>query len=124
MAAPRFLSDLILRSSHPPLTIDLERGPGPDARFGDARVASLTGRAAARRVGMRCRDSAARPRPSRFRSPAASADGGGRPRAPGLVGLMVVDLVVIGTALPLGPLHNSAFILLLSSLRGVRKGLA
>ncbi|MFC8955348.1 GAP family protein [Streptomyces sp. NPDC057101] len=37
---------------------------------------------------------------------------------------MVLDLVVIGTAITLGPLHNSAFILLLSSRRGVRKGLA
>ncbi|MEU9661738.1 GAP family protein [Streptomyces chartreusis] len=37
---------------------------------------------------------------------------------------MVVDLVVIGTAITLGPLHNSAFILLLSSRRGVRLGLA
>ncbi|MFD5506538.1 GAP family protein [Streptomyces sp. NPDC127051] len=37
---------------------------------------------------------------------------------------MVVDLVVIGTAITLGPLHNSAFILLLSSRRGARKGLA
>ncbi|MFG2988231.1 GAP family protein [Streptomyces sp. NPDC048257] len=37
---------------------------------------------------------------------------------------MVLDLVVIGTAVTLGPLHNSAFILLLSSRRGVRKGLA
>ncbi|MEV7730306.1 GAP family protein [Streptomyces sp. NPDC087917] len=37
---------------------------------------------------------------------------------------MVVDLVVIGTAITLGPLHNSAFILLLASHRGVRKGLA
>ncbi|MDX2591288.1 MULTISPECIES: GAP family protein [Streptomyces] len=36
---------------------------------------------------------------------------------------MVVDLVVIGTAISLGPLHNSAFILLLASRRGVRKGL-
>lgn len=36
---------------------------------------------------------------------------------------MVFDLVVIGTAITLGPLHNSAFILLLSSRRGVRKGL-
>ncbi|MFK0257932.1 GAP family protein [Streptomyces sp. NPDC090445] len=36
---------------------------------------------------------------------------------------MVVDLVVIGTAITLGPLHNSAFILLLASRRGVRKGL-
>ncbi|MEX0171041.1 GAP family protein [Streptomyces sp. LMG1-1-1.1] len=37
---------------------------------------------------------------------------------------MVFDLIVIGTAISLGPLHNSAFILLLSSRRGVRKGLA
>ncbi|MGW4171943.1 GAP family protein [Streptomyces chartreusis] len=37
---------------------------------------------------------------------------------------MVLDLVVIGTAITLGPLHNSAFILLLSSRRGVRLGLA
>ncbi|MCX5231282.1 GAP family protein [Streptomyces sp. NPDC006553] len=37
---------------------------------------------------------------------------------------MVLDLIVIGTAISLGPLHNSAFILLLSSRRGVRKGLA
>ncbi|MFJ2931440.1 GAP family protein [Streptomyces sp. NPDC087219] len=37
---------------------------------------------------------------------------------------MVLDLVVIGTAISLGPLHNSAFILLLSSRRGVRQGLA
>ncbi|MEW1911014.1 GAP family protein [Kitasatospora sp. NPDC085895] len=37
---------------------------------------------------------------------------------------MLVDLVVIGTAITLGPLHNSAFILLLSSQRGARKGLA
>ena len=37
---------------------------------------------------------------------------------------MVLDLVVIGTAVTLGPLHNSAFILLLSSRRGVRHGLA
>ncbi|MEV8529084.1 GAP family protein [Streptomyces sp. NPDC052000] len=36
---------------------------------------------------------------------------------------MVVDLLVIGTAITLGPLHNSAFILLLASRRGVRKGL-
>ncbi|KOU65328.1 hypothetical protein ADK93_30315 [Streptomyces sp. XY58] len=33
-------------------------------------------------------------------------------------------MVVIGTAVTLGPLHNSAFILLLSSRRGVRQGLA
>lgn len=37
---------------------------------------------------------------------------------------MVLDLVVIGTAITLGPLHNSAFILLLSSRCGVRQGLA
>lgn len=37
---------------------------------------------------------------------------------------MLLDLVVIGTAITLGPLHNSAFILLLSAPRGVRKGLA
>ncbi|MEU9079100.1 GAP family protein [Kitasatospora sp. NPDC004745] len=37
---------------------------------------------------------------------------------------MVADLLVIGTAITLGPLHNTAFILLLSSRRGVRKGLA
>ncbi|WP_327247268.1 GAP family protein [Streptomyces sp. NBC_01320] len=37
---------------------------------------------------------------------------------------MVVDLVLIGTAITLGPIHNSAFILLLSADRGVRKGLA
>ncbi|MFG2639636.1 GAP family protein [Streptomyces sp. NPDC048370] len=37
---------------------------------------------------------------------------------------MVLDLVVIGTVITLGPLHNSAFILLLSSRRGVRQGLA
>ncbi|MDX3800443.1 GAP family protein [Streptomyces sp. AK04-3B] len=37
---------------------------------------------------------------------------------------MALDLVVIGTAVTLGPLHNSAFILLLSSRRGVRQGLA
>ncbi|MFJ8637089.1 GAP family protein [Streptomyces sp. NPDC093568] len=37
---------------------------------------------------------------------------------------MVLDLVVIGTAITLGPLHNSAFILLLTSRRGVRLGLA
>ncbi|MFF7296676.1 GAP family protein [Streptomyces sp. NPDC008265] len=37
---------------------------------------------------------------------------------------MVLDLVVIGTAVTLGPLHNSAFILLLSSRRGTRQGLA
>ncbi|MEU6865402.1 GAP family protein [Streptomyces sp. NPDC046876] len=36
---------------------------------------------------------------------------------------MVADLVVIGTAITLGPLHNTAFILLLASHRGVRKGL-
>ncbi|GGY41281.1 GAP family protein [Streptomyces omiyaensis] len=37
---------------------------------------------------------------------------------------MILDLVVIGTAVTLGPLHNSAFILLLFSRRGVRQGLA
>ncbi|OKK16061.1 hypothetical protein AMK16_25375 [Streptomyces sp. CB00455] len=37
---------------------------------------------------------------------------------------MVLDLVVIGVAITLGPLHNSAYILLLASRRGVRKGLA
>ncbi|MFJ3224780.1 GAP family protein [Streptomyces sp. NPDC086783] len=37
---------------------------------------------------------------------------------------MVLDLVVIGTAITLGPLHNSAFILLLSARSGVRLGLA
>lgn len=36
---------------------------------------------------------------------------------------MVLDLVVIGMAVTLGPLHNSAFILLLSARRGVRLGL-
>ncbi|MGW3654550.1 GAP family protein [Streptomyces sp. NPDC005151] len=36
---------------------------------------------------------------------------------------MIVDLVVIGTAITLGPLHNSAFILLLTADRGVRRGL-
>ncbi|WP_405742399.1 GAP family protein [Streptomyces sp. NBC_00028] len=37
---------------------------------------------------------------------------------------MVLNLVVIGTAVTLGPLHNSAFILLLSSRNGIRQGLA
>ncbi|MFI6444247.1 GAP family protein [Kitasatospora sp. NPDC050543] len=37
---------------------------------------------------------------------------------------MVLDLLLIGTAISLGPIHNSAFILLLSSDNGVRKGLA
>ncbi|MFF1542631.1 GAP family protein [Streptomyces sp. NPDC058291] len=37
---------------------------------------------------------------------------------------MVLDLVLIGTAVTLGPLHNSAYILLLSSRHGVRQGLA
>ncbi|MFC9492329.1 GAP family protein, partial [Streptomyces hydrogenans] len=36
---------------------------------------------------------------------------------------MVLDLMVIGTAVTLGPLHNSAFILLLFTRRGVRLGL-
>ncbi|MCM2420103.1 GAP family protein [Streptomyces sp. RKAG293] len=37
---------------------------------------------------------------------------------------MVLDLVLIGVAITLGPLHNTAFILLLSAPGGVRKGLA
>lgn len=37
---------------------------------------------------------------------------------------MVLDLVLIGTAITLGPLHNTAFVLLLSASRGVSKGLA
>ncbi|MBY8878954.1 GAP family protein [Actinacidiphila acidipaludis] len=37
---------------------------------------------------------------------------------------MVTDLLIIGLAITLGPLHNTAFILLLSSKRGVRNGLA
>jgi len=37
---------------------------------------------------------------------------------------MVLDLVIIGVIITLGPLHNTAFILLLSSTKGVRKGLA
>jgi hypothetical protein len=37
---------------------------------------------------------------------------------------MVTDLLLIGLAITLGPLHNTAFILLLSSQRGVRNGLA
>lgn len=37
---------------------------------------------------------------------------------------MVLDLAVIGAAITLGPLHNSAFILLLAARRGVRLGLA
>ncbi|MFF5189369.1 GAP family protein [Streptomyces sp. NPDC000345] len=37
---------------------------------------------------------------------------------------MVLDLLVIGTAVTLGPLHNSAFILLLSTRHGVRQGAA
>ncbi|MFI8103362.1 GAP family protein [Streptomyces sp. NPDC086023] len=36
---------------------------------------------------------------------------------------MLVDLIVIGTAITFGPLHNSACMLLLTSHRGVRKGL-
>ncbi|MFD9270296.1 hypothetical protein ACFWB1_31140 [Streptomyces goshikiensis] len=35
---------------------------------------------------------------------------------------MVFDLVAIGTVITLGPVHNSTFILLLASRRGVRKG--
>ncbi|MDX6352097.1 MAG: hypothetical protein QOF84_6887 [Streptomyces sp.] len=38
--------------------------------------------------------------------------------------MMVLDLLLIGGAITLGPLHNTAFILLLSTPRGVRKGLA
>lgn len=37
---------------------------------------------------------------------------------------MILDLLLIGTAITLGPLHNTAFILLLSAPGGVRKGLA
>jgi len=37
---------------------------------------------------------------------------------------MVLDLLLIGLAITLGPVHNTAFILLLSSERGVRNGLA
>lgn len=37
---------------------------------------------------------------------------------------MILDLLLIGTAITLGPLHNTAFILLLSTQGGVRKGLA
>jgi hypothetical protein len=37
---------------------------------------------------------------------------------------MVLDLVLIGVAITLGPLHNVAFILLLSAPKGARKGLA
>ncbi|MFI8487522.1 GAP family protein [Streptomyces rubrogriseus] len=37
---------------------------------------------------------------------------------------MVLDLLVIGAAITLGPLHNSAFILLLSARHGLRRGLA
>lgn len=37
---------------------------------------------------------------------------------------MVLNPRVIGTAVPLGPLHSSAFVLLLSSRRVVRQGLA
>jgi hypothetical protein len=36
---------------------------------------------------------------------------------------VVLDLVLIGVAITLGPLHNTAFILLLSAPNGVRKGL-
>ncbi|MEU0938555.1 GAP family protein [Embleya sp. NPDC059213] len=36
---------------------------------------------------------------------------------------MVLDLVLIGTAITLGPMHNSAFILLLSADRGLLHGL-
>jgi hypothetical protein len=37
---------------------------------------------------------------------------------------MLLDLFVVGMAITLGPLHNTAFILILTSHRGVRKGLA
>jgi hypothetical protein len=37
---------------------------------------------------------------------------------------MVLDLLLIGTAITLGPLHNTAFILLLSGPKGLRRGLA
>lgn len=37
---------------------------------------------------------------------------------------MVLDLLVIGAAITAGPLHNSAFILLLSARNGVRQGMA
>ncbi|MEY9847419.1 GAP family protein [Streptacidiphilus sp. MAP5-3] len=37
---------------------------------------------------------------------------------------MLLDLFVIGVAITLGPLHNTAFILILTAHRGVRKGLA
>lgn len=38
--------------------------------------------------------------------------------------MVVLDLLLIGGAVTLGPLHNTAFILLLSAQRGVLKGLA
>ncbi|MDH6576187.1 GAP family protein [Kitasatospora sp. MAP5-34] len=37
---------------------------------------------------------------------------------------MLLDLFVIGIAIGVGPLHNTAFILILTAHRGVRKGLA
>ncbi|MEZ0093502.1 GAP family protein [Streptacidiphilus sp. EB129] len=37
---------------------------------------------------------------------------------------MLLDLFVIGMAITLGPLHNTAFILILTARRGVRKGAA
>lgn len=37
---------------------------------------------------------------------------------------MVLELLLIGTVITIGPLHNTAFILMLSSPRGVRAGLA
>lgn len=37
---------------------------------------------------------------------------------------MILDLIVIGAAITVAPLHNTVFILLLSTDRGVRKGLA
>ncbi|MEU3463574.1 GAP family protein [Streptomyces sp. NPDC006733] len=36
---------------------------------------------------------------------------------------MVLDLILLGTAITAGPLHNTAFILLLSGPGGVRKGI-
>jgi hypothetical protein len=38
--------------------------------------------------------------------------------------MMIVDLIVIGAAITVAPLHNTVFILLLSTDKGVRKGLA
>ncbi|MEZ0070358.1 hypothetical protein ABIA32_006411 [Streptacidiphilus sp. MAP12-20] len=38
--------------------------------------------------------------------------------------MMLIDLFVIGAGITLGPLHNTAFILILTAHRGVRRGLA